>query len=370
MVLKTYSVQDINELKVWGRTSMSRQPISLFWTGSGIECEVKASELWIQVEADYDVYEPWMGIMINDAYVSRQMLNKGMQWICVFRGMNPELSKQVRIVKEVQAMSGDEKHCMKIHALRTDGHFMPVRERKYKLEVIGDSITSGEGTIGAVKEEEWISMWFSIQNNYAHMTAQLIDAEYRIISQSGWGICSTWDNDPNGALPLYYEKVCGLLKGEQNEKLGAFEAYDFQSWQPDAIIINLGTNDGSAFTMPEWKDLKTGKSYKQRMNEDGSYNEEDLQHIRKAIVDFLTTIRNHNKRAYILWGYGMLGKPLVKIINEGIEQYRKESGDQKVEWVELPDTTKEKLGARQHPGILAHQEVAHIFAERLLKVLE
>ena len=36
------------------------------------------------------------------------MLSKGINKICIFRGMNPEKIKQVRIIKETQAMSGDE----------------------------------------------------------------------------------------------------------------------------------------------------------------------------------------------------------------------------------------------------------------------
>ena len=35
------------------------------------------SELWIEVEADYDIYEPWINIVINSVPVSRQMLTSG-----------------------------------------------------------------------------------------------------------------------------------------------------------------------------------------------------------------------------------------------------------------------------------------------------
>lgn len=369
MALETYQLKDIKDIKVWGRTTSCREPLTLFWTGSALECNVSASELWVEIEADYEQYEPWMGVMINGAYVSRQMLNKGRGWIPLFRGMNPQKVTNVRIVKEVQAMSDDEKHCMQIHALRTDGHFLPVEEKPIKIEFIGDSITSGEGSIGATCEEEWISMWFSAQNTYVQMTAQLLNAEYRIVSQSGWGVYCAWDNNPHGALPPYYDKICGLLKGEKNRKLGAFEAYDFKGWKPNAIVVNLGTNDESAFNSPEWRDPETGAIYKQHRNEDGTYNEVDVERFKQAARSFLMKIRQNNEDAYIIWVYGMLGNPLLQVIGEVIEEYKNESKDLKVELLELPNTTNETIGSRQHPGVLSHRAAAKLLAERLKDVL-
>ena len=45
---------------------------------------------------------------------------------------------------------------------------------------------------------------------------------------------------------------------EINERLGTHNDYDFSSWQPDIVIVNLGTND-EAFNNPEWKDELTVK---------------------------------------------------------------------------------------------------------------
>ena len=58
------------------------------------------------------------------------------------------------------------------------------------------------------------------------LTAKKLEADFRIISQSGWGVLSSWDNDPKCAIPKYYEKVCGVVNGERNEELGAYEYKD------------------------------------------------------------------------------------------------------------------------------------------------
>lgn len=367
MDLDTYKIKDIEYLKVWGRTSNYMEPLTLFWTGSAVECNVRAGELWVEIETDYETYEPWMSIMINGAYVSRLMLNKGKQWLCIFRGMNVEKIKNVRIIKETQAMSEDKRHCMQIHGFKTNGVFLPVEEKPYKIEFIGDSITSGEGNIGAVCEEDWISMWFSTQNNYAQRVAAEMDAEYRIISQSGWGVYTGWDNNPYSALPLYYEKVCGLLKGEKNKALGALEAYDFSKWQPDAIIINLGTNDGSAFNSPEWRDEKTGEHHKQRLNNEGSLNEADLKKFEEAMYDFIVKVRKNNPYAQLIWVYGMLGYSMLESINKAVGLYQNVSGDEKICVLTLPETNRETVGARKHPGILAHQIAAQYIVNQLKK---
>jgi lysophospholipase L1-like esterase len=356
--LKEHVLSEIVEMKVHGRTTGNLAPLSLFWTGSAIEFNAKGSELWIEVEVDYDQYEPWVSILINAVPVSRRMLTIGRYWVCVFRGMNDQVVKNVRIVKDVQAMSGDPNCSMQIHAVKFDGEFVPVAEKAYKLEFIGDSITSGEGTIGAQAEDDWIPMWFSSINNYTAMTAEALNAEYRVISQSGWGVLTGWDNNPHANIPEYYEQVCGLLTGEKNKALGALGAHNFASWQPDVVIVNLGTNDNGAFYSPEWTDEASGVSHKQRLNEDGTYNEVDLQSFEKAVERFLIKLRRNNKHAHIIWAYGMLGIPMMPAINRAVQAYTRTTGDQEVSVFQLPAMMEETVGARSHPGALAHEKAA------------
>ncbi|MNC18866.1 Endoglucanase E precursor [compost metagenome] len=356
--LKVHTLADIEHLKIHGRTTGLLSPLTLFWTGSAVELNVKSSELWLEVEADYDVYEPWISILINSVPVSRQMLVAGRYWICVFRGMNDRVVNNIRIVKDVQAMSGDPGCSLQIHAVKMDGKFLPVADKPHKIEFIGDSITSGEGSIGAKAEEDWIPMWFSAINNYTSMTADALNAEYRVISQSGWGVLTSWDNNPHGNIPDGYEQVCGLLTGAKNEALGAFQAHSFESWQPDVVVVNLGTNDGGAFHSPEWKDEVTGESHKQRLNEDGTYHEDDIQAFVDAAEKFLMKLRKNNQHAHLVWAYGMLGIPMMPAIYRAVDVYSKKTGDKQVSVLQLPNMTDETIGARSHPGALAHEQAA------------
>ncbi|MEO2207951.1 GDSL-type esterase/lipase family protein [Paenibacillus pabuli] len=356
--LQVHVLSEIQNLKVHGRTTGQRAPLTLFWTGSAIELQVTGSELWVEVESDYDIYEPWISILVNGVPVSRQMVTAGRYWICVFRGMSEDTVKNVRIVKDVQAMSADSGCSLQFHALKSDGTFLPLEEKPYKIEFIGDSITSGEGAIGARAEEDWIPMWFSAIHNYTYMTAEAMNADYRVISQSGWGVLTSWDNNPHNNIPDYYGQVCGLLTGEKNQELGAEDPHDFESWQPDVVVINLGSNDGGAFQTSGWRDPVSGKVHKQRLNDDGSYHEEDLAAFEDAVDRFLVKLRNTNPKAQLVWAYGMLGFPMMPAIYRAIDGYTKRTGDRMVSVLQLPDTTEETIGARTHPGELSHRRAA------------
>ncbi|WP_338551573.1 GDSL-type esterase/lipase family protein [Paenibacillus sp. KS-LC4] len=367
--LKVQALSDIAHLKVHGRTTGRLAPLTLFWTGSSVELNAQGSELWIEVEVNYDQYEPWISILINGIPVSRQMLTAGRYWVCIFRGMSEAAIKNVRIIKDLQAMSADSSCLLQIHAVKGDGEFTPIEAKPYRIEFIGDSITSGEGAIGAKAEVDWIPMWFSAVDNYTAMTAEALNADYRVLSQSGWGVLSSWDNNPHGNLPQYYEQVCGLLTGENNQALGALDKNDFDSWQPDVVVINLGTNDGGAFHSPAWVDPATGQSYKQRLKDDGTFEDEDVKAFEEAALRFLIKIRKYNPNAHIIWAYGMLGLPMMPAIYRAVNAYSQQSGDKQLSVFQLPHTTDETVGARQHPGRLAHEKAAKELASYMKEIL-
>lgn len=348
-MVKEYNLTQIEHLKVNGRTTGCLEPLTLFWTASGFEVNVKAAELWVEMEADYGEQEPWFSVLINGAPIARQMAMKGRNKVCLFRSRNPEEIKHVKFVKDSQAMHDDEKCCLQIHALYTDGEFCPVKEHKYKLEFIGDSITSGEGLYGAKEEIDWVSMFFSGVNSYAAMTAEKLDADVRICSQSGWGLFASWDGYLDRNLPDGYEKICGVLQGERNIALGAQNAYDFTKWQPDAVIINLGTNDASAFAIEDFA--------------------HEVSEFEDAATAFLEKVRRCNPDAEIVWVYGMLGDAMNLSIVRAIDTYSRKTGDTKVHYVQMPSTTSKTVGSREHPGVLNHQLAAEILSEYLISLI-
>lgn len=368
--LKTYTLQETGNYRIYGRTDETQDTLPLFFNGSGIEVNVTGTELWIDLDVDYDTHEPWIWTALNGAFMSRQMLQAGTYSLCLFRSMAPEVVKNVQFFRELQAMSEDSVCRLLVKGFRSDGEFRPVAPRRYKFEFIGDSITSGEGTYGAKEDTDWLAMYMGSSRNYARMVSDALDAEYRLISQGGWGVLSGWDNDLRHNLPSRYEKICGLAEGEMNERLGAAKPYDFTSWVPDVIIVNLGTNDASAFNQPAWTDPVTGQTFQQRKEADGTYNAADLARFKQAVTDFLKMIRKHNPTSHIVWAYGMLGYDLTLAITDAMNTYRRETGDHNTAFVQLPDTTEETVGSHAHPGEKSHARAARVITEYLRKFLE
>ena len=341
-MLKDYKIREIPYLRVLGRTNGSLEPVTLFWTASGIEMNIKATEAWVTVRSDYELFEPWADVIVDGALSQRLMVNKGEQKICLFRNMEGDKIRNVKLLRDTPAFPTDEKTLFQVLGVQTDGEFCPLEEPKIRLEVIGDSITSGEGGSGAGGEMTWNSFCFNCVDNYAYMAAKKLDAIYHCVSQSGWGVFCSWEGDEKQAIPPYYEQVCGLLNGERNKELGAFEKWDFQKFQPDVIVVNLGTNDGSGT--------------------------KDMEKVGNAVEDFLKKLRNCNPGSYILWCYGMLGNGILPTLEKAIQNYKTKSGDERVEFVELPDTLEGEFGSRQHPGHPSHEKTAKVLVEKIREI--
>lgn len=347
--MKEYPLNQLEHYKIWGRTNESLQPLPLFWTGSGIELNISGKELWLDVEVSYDAFEPWIAININGAFISRRAIPKGRHKICIYTNSDPSV-KNIFIYKETQPFHEDAGHFLCIHGFTTDGQFFPIESRPYRLEFIGDSISSGEGTYGAVTEEAWLPMFMSASKNYAVMTSRMLNAEYRILSQSGWGVHAGWDDHTEHNLPDHYEQICSIARGEKNANAGCSLPYDFTSWKPDAIIINLGTNDAAALS--------------HHLNAADSF----LEEISFSVKKFLHMIRKNNPTARIIWIYGMLGNDIEGCIRSAISEYNTSRNDN-VLYYPLPCTPADELGSRRHPGEKMHQRTAELLSDYLISLL-
>lgn len=304
-----------------------RLPHPLFWAGSYLEFMFTGEELHLSFEADFQRVEPWIVVELNGAPLLRAPLERGTTRFCLFRGMTPGTPKRVRIFKETQPITDDSRHHLAVTSLDgAGGEFLPASPKPLYMEFIGDSLTSGEGIVGAKEETDWVSPLFSASQSWARLTADLLGTDFCAISQSGWGVCSGWDGDADHVVPRWYEETISLRNRE-----------------PDAIVINLGTNDANA--------ILSGLS---PVGLDGFEN---------GALAFLTRLRELHPAAKLVWVYGMLDAPLRLQLERAVQRF----GD--AWYLPLFSVSEETMGSRQHPGPLCHQEAAKLAAEFLKTIL-
>ena len=363
--MKNYPVKEVKNIRLLGRNVeggiCKDGAVRLFWAGASLEVAVKAREVWAEISCNYDFHEIWLAIEVNGYQISRFIAPKRPTWVCLARNLNPEKENLISIIKDTQPMSGDNLHELKITGLRLDdaGEFCTPKTHDCKIEFIGDSITSGEGLAGSPDEMDWITQWFCASKTYAAQLAKKMNADWSTISQCGWGLCWGWDGDVTSSIPMYYQQVCGVLNGEQQQAMGSCDALAFEEGS-DYVILNLGTNDNSGF-----KSQDDGK---------GSAGVAG-QAIIAETKRFLGEIRRFNPKAKIIWTWGMLSLDIIPaLIQKGIKEYIKESSDMNVYPLELEGMDKleksdEDKGSRGHPGPLTHKKAAERIYE-FIKTLQ
>lgn len=365
----TANIFEVPNVRLLGRfdgVSAKKEGVfPFFWACSGIELLFSGSALSVTFDADYGAKEPWVAVEINGAPVIRTPVPRGESTLLLFQGMVAKTTKHVRIWKDTQPMAqdGDPLHHLWIKELRwSGGEFLPLPEPEFRLECIGDSLTSGEGLAGAQAEVDWTPIFLSASQAWPKLTADLLGAEFRVVSQSGWGIRSGWDNDPRHALPEWYEAVCATASGKRDLALGSQERNDFYRWRPDAVLINLGTNDANAMGMPAWYGPDGGR-----------FKQEDTpqcrQLIENAALDFLRQLRGLNPGAKLVWVYGMADDRLRTELESAVKRFRDESGDEDAYYLPLPAAVPETMGSRLHPGAACHKQAAEAIAAFLRGIL-
>lgn len=118
--------------------------------------------------------------------------------------------------------------------LDTDAQLLPVRDRPpYRLEFIGDSITCGYGNEAASGEADFSAATENADQSYAAIAGRLLNADVVTLCRSGFGLIRNYDRTTQPTMAHRWERV---LWADPTP-------WPFAAQIPDAVIINLGTND-------------------------------------------------------------------------------------------------------------------------------
>lgn len=213
------------------------------------------------------------------------------------------------------------------------------------IEVIGDSISAGFGNLGSEQHPNggqdpgggcgFDTKTESAYMAYAHVAARAVNADVSVLAGSGWGVYSDNTGNTQNVMPALFSNTLG----EQKTPTWSFAV------QPQAVVINLGTNDSSAHNLTADK-------------------------FKPAYAAFLTTIRGKYPDALILCAVGSMlsgtdRTNAVQYLGELISD-RSAQGDKKVKLLDLgTQDVLQGTGCSWHPNVAEDARMAAILAGEL-----
>lgn len=342
-----------SNVRLLGRTTLKNDTRYLSYSYSGIEFETTAKKvsaiLWTDGAYGPETLKAWVAVFINDESVPSKRFSLDKEESSYILYENQEVhSIKVRLVKFSEAAFAK----VGIKAIEVEGNLGPInptQSKKRKIEFIGDSITCGYGNEGVCKVDDFTTRLENPWLGYAVQVAEMLEAEVQLVSWSGIGVYSGWTeiDEPNRELlmPEFYQYTDISL----SELIGEKERWLFNVFEPDVIVIHLGTNDAS-YT----------KGIKERVEQFGS-----------AYYKFVKEVRQYNPKAMILCVLGVMGQELYPEISKQVRRMREEEQDEKVISLCLDvQLESDGLGIDDHPSLKTHQKMTQVIGGKLQKIMK
>ena len=238
-------------------------------------------------------------------------------------------------------------------ALEADKFLPPDPAPMRRIELVGDSLTTGYGNEGTSKDchfsEATQNQWLA----WPSLTARALAAEHHVVAWSGKGVTRNYQ-DPKQPPPASLDPIDALTVPQIYGRTipeDAASRWDFARWTPDVVIVGLGSNDISASDPGERAFVETYRG-------------------------FIAKIREHNPMAQILCMIPPVEDAWPPNVHAWTRMRRyitaaaRRLGDNNVHVIALPpEDPADGLGCDYHPTLARHAKVARAITETLQHVM-
>eukprot|EP01114_Cavostelium_apophysatum_P008344 TRINITY_DN2075_c0_g2_i1.p1 TRINITY_DN2075_c0_g2~~TRINITY_DN2075_c0_g2_i1.p1 ORF type:complete len:391 (+),score=52.78 TRINITY_DN2075_c0_g2_i1:51-1223(+) len=216
----------------------------------------------------------------------------------------------------------------------------PYQQSTRSLEFIGDSITCGFGNLGvpgcdfsAETENNWLA--------YGPVIARNLSAEYYLEAWSGKGVVRNY-GDPNITSKVPFPKYYPHTLANDFSTV-----WDFATYIPDGVVINLGTNDFSTQPFPPQDIFQKGY---------------------RNLVSFVQS-KYPNAAIFLVCG-PMIGNPCCDYVEEVVTDLNDQG--QRVYFIDMQGILQESddFGCDGHPSVKGHQIMAETAIPFIQKILD
>ncbi|MBI5533998.1 MAG: SGNH/GDSL hydrolase family protein [Deltaproteobacteria bacterium] len=291
------------------------------WSGSEMQARFNGTEVKVHINGSPNQYEA-----VVDGQASKVVHPGGDQTLTLASGLAPG-DHEVRLYRITEAFFWSAQFLG--FDFGSGALLAPPAAPDRRIEVVGDSISAGYGIEGTSASCTFSADTENHYFTYESISARDLGADLITLAWSGIGMYRNSGGDMND--PRMPERYLLTMPDFPNT------AWNFSSWTPHAVVINLGTNDFS-----------TGNPG---------------QPFADAYLTFVTDMRGRYPNAWIYLATSpMLGDPeqgqqkthLQWVINQRAAQ-----GDTKVKLLLFATQDQaDGLGCDWHPNLVTNQKMA------------
>ncbi|MBC7890502.1 MAG: SGNH/GDSL hydrolase family protein [Ferruginibacter sp.] len=233
---------DNKYIRYMGRVGINDSCAEIYWTGTSVSMTVKSAVTVKALLADekgnnyYYVIVDGDGINTTKIKIDKEKklytlasnLTNGKHIIELFKVTNTDFVTTQFYGFETEAGAEILK---------------PAKKSKRTIEFFGNSITCGHGAEDN-SNNSGAPQFFNNYRAYGAITARHFNAQYHCTAKSGIGITVSWFPE---VMPDIYDRL--------NPKDSASK-WDFSTYTPDIVVVNLFQNDSWLVNMPDHQQFK------------------------------------------------------------------------------------------------------------------